>query len=216
MTDDRFITRLLQPNDEAYDEARALWNGMIDKRPAVIARCSTSADVIEALNYARENGLRVAARGGGHGVAGNALNDGGLVVDLSPMKAIEVDVSAKTVRAEPGVTLGEIDAATQAHGLATPLGVVSQTGIAGLTLGGGIGWLRRKHGLAADNVLSFEVGDRRRPACDRGRVGERRPLLGAPRRRRRPRRRHLVRVSALRPRPRGDVRVRPVRRRTNG
>jgi FAD/FMN-containing dehydrogenase len=157
MTDDRFITRLLQPNDEAYDEARALWNGMIDKRPAVIARCSTSADVIEALNYARENGLRVAARGGGHGVAGNALNDGGLVVDLSPMKAIEVDVSAKTVRAEPGVTLGESDAATQAHGLATPLGVVSQTGIAGLTLGGGIGWLRRKHGLAADNVLSFEV-----------------------------------------------------------
>jgi FAD/FMN-containing dehydrogenase len=157
MTDDRFITRLLQPNNEAYDEARALWNGMIDKRPAVIARCSTSADVIEALHYARENGLRVAARGGGHGVAGNALNDGGLVVDLSPMKAIEVDASAKTVRAEPGVTLGELDAATQAHGFAAPLGVVSQTGIAGLTLGGGIGWLRRKHGLAADNVLSFEV-----------------------------------------------------------
>ena len=157
MTDDGFITTLLKPGDEAYDETRALWNGMIDKRPAAIAQCSTLADVIDAVNYARENGLRVTARGGGHGVAGNALNDGGLVVDLSAMKAIDVDAAAKTARAEPGVTLGELDAATQAHGLATPLGVVSQTGIAGLTLGGGIGWLRRKHGLSADNVISFEL-----------------------------------------------------------
>jgi FAD/FMN-containing dehydrogenase len=147
----------LRPGDEHYDDARALWNGMIDRRPAVIARCTTAADVVDAVNHARENGLRATALGGGHGVAGNALNDGGLVVDLSAMKAIEVDAAAKTARAGPGVTLGELDAATQAHGLATPLGVVSQTGIAGLTVGGGIGWLRRKHGLAADNVLSFEV-----------------------------------------------------------
>jgi FAD/FMN-containing dehydrogenase len=154
---DGFMTRLHHPGDQAYDEACALWNGLIDKRPAVIARASTSADVIDAVNHARENGLRVTARGGGHGVAGNALSDGGLVVDLSAMKGIEVDAAAKTARAESGVTLGELDTATQAHGLATPLGVVSQTGIAGLTLGGGIGWLRRKHGLSADNVLSFEV-----------------------------------------------------------
>ena len=157
MTDSTVETMSLHPGDEAYDEARALWNGMIDKRPAVIARCSTSADVIAAVNHARENGLRATARGGGHGVAGNALNDGGLVVDLSAMRAVEVDAARKTARADPGVTLGELDAATQAHGLATPLGVVSQTGIAGLTLGGGIGWLRRKHGLAVDNMLSFEV-----------------------------------------------------------
>ncbi len=157
MTHSTFETMSLHPGDEAYDEARVLWNGMIDKRPAVIARCSTSADVIAAVNHARENALRATPRGGGHGVAGNALNDGGLVVDLSAMKAVEVDAARKTARAEPGVTLGELDAATQAHGLATPLGVVSQTGIAGLTLGGGIGWLRRKHGLAVDNVLSFEV-----------------------------------------------------------
>jgi FAD/FMN-containing dehydrogenase len=157
MTNIALTAKLLHPDDEAYDSARALWNGMIDKRPAAIARCSTAADVIDAVNYARENGLRVSARGGGHGVAGTALSEGGLVVDLSAMKGIEVDPRARVARVEPGVTLGELDAATQAHGLATPLGVVSQTGVAGLTLGGGIGWLRRKHGLTADNVLSYEV-----------------------------------------------------------
>jgi FAD/FMN-containing dehydrogenase len=157
MTDTALTSQLLHPGEEAYDEARALWNGMIDKKPAQITRASSSNDVISAVSYARGNDLRVTARGGGHGVAGTALNDGGLVVDLSQMKGIDVDPEAKIARVQPGVTLGDLDAATQAHGLATPLGVVSQTGVAGLTLGGGIGWLRRKHGLAADNVISYEV-----------------------------------------------------------
>jgi FAD/FMN-containing dehydrogenase len=157
MTDTALTSQLLHPGEEAYDEARALWNGMINKKPAQITRASSSNDVISAVSYARGNDLRVTARGGGHGVAGTALNDGGLVVDLSQMKGIDVDPEAKIARVQPGVTLGDLDAATQAHGLATPLGVVSQTGVAGLTLGGGIGWLRRKHGLAADNVISYEV-----------------------------------------------------------
>ena len=157
MTNTALTTKLLHPGEAAYDEARALWNGMIDKRPSAIARPSSAAEVVEAVNYGRENGLRVTARGGGHGVAGTALNDGGLVVDLSELKGIDVDPKSKTARVQPGVTLGELDAATQAHGLAAPVGVVSQTGVAGLTLGGGIGWLRRKHGLAADNVLAYEV-----------------------------------------------------------
>ena len=145
------------PGDGSYDVARGLWNGMIDRRPAVIARAARVEDVQEAMGFAREHGLVVTVRGGGHGVAGTALSDGGLVVDLSAMKGIGVDPSARTVRAEGGVTLGELDAETQAFGLATPLGVVTKTGIAGLTLSGGIGWLRRKHGLAADNLVSVEV-----------------------------------------------------------
>jgi FAD/FMN-containing dehydrogenase len=143
--------------DEGYDAARALWNGMIDKRPAAILRCAGVADVIDAVRFARERGLPVAVRGGGHGVAGNALRDDAVVVDLSRMKGIRVDPQARTARAEAGVTLGELDRETQAFGLAAPLGVVSQTGIAGLTLGGGIGWLRRKHGLASDNLVSLDV-----------------------------------------------------------
>ena len=148
---------VLVPSNAEYDDARRIWNGMIDTRPAVIARAADVEDVREAVSFARENGLVVTARGGGHGVAGNALSDGGLVVDLSAMKRVEVDPDAQTARAEGGVTLGELDSATQAFGLATPLGVVTKTGIAGLTLSGGIGWLRRKHGLAADNLLSLEV-----------------------------------------------------------
>jgi FAD/FMN-containing dehydrogenase len=143
--------------DDRYDRARALWNGMIDKQPTVMLRCTSTADVVAAIAFAREHGLPVAVRGGGHGVAGNALADDAAVVDLSPMRRIAVDPEARTARAEPGVTLGELDGATQELGLAAPLGVVSQTGIAGLTLGGGIGWLRRKHGLAADNLVSLEV-----------------------------------------------------------
>ena len=130
---------------------------MIDRRPALIVRGTRVDDVVAAIRFAREHGLVVTARGGGHGVAGNALTDGGLVVDLSLMKGISVDPEARTARAEAGVTLGELDAATQAFGLATPLGVVSATGIAGLTLSGGIGWLRRKHGLSADNLVSLQV-----------------------------------------------------------
>jgi FAD/FMN-containing dehydrogenase len=148
---------VIAPPDEAYDEARSLWNGVIDKRPALIARAANANDVAEAIRFAREHGLTVTVRGGGHGVAGNALIHGGVVVDLSSMRRIDVDPEARTARAEGGVTLGELDQATQEFGLATPLGVVSKTGIAGLTLSGGIGWLRRKHGLAADNLLSLEV-----------------------------------------------------------
>jgi FAD/FMN-containing dehydrogenase len=145
------------PGEARYDEARALWNGMVDRRPAAIVQVEDVDDVSSAIRFAREHGLTVTARGGGHGVAGNALSDGGLVVDLTRLKDVTVDPDARTARAGGGVTLGELDAATQVHGLATPLGVVTKTGIAGLTLSGGIGWLRRKHGLAADNLVSLEV-----------------------------------------------------------
>jgi FAD/FMN-containing dehydrogenase len=153
----RFGGELVRRDDHGWDEARSLWNALIDKQPALIARCTSVEDVVAAVEFARESGLRVSVRGGGHGVAGTALVDGGVVVDLSPMKAIEVDPDGRTARAEGGATLGDLDAATQAYGLAAPLGVVSETGIAGLTLGGGIGWLRRRHGLAADNLLSVEL-----------------------------------------------------------
>lgn len=148
---------VLVPGDAAYEETRSLWNGMVDRRPAVVARVADVEDVQEAVRFAAANGLAVTARGGGHGVAGTALSDDGLVVDLSRMREIDVDPDARSARAGGGVTLGELDAATQAHGLATPLGVVTKTGIAGLTLSGGIGWLRRKHGLAADNLVSVEI-----------------------------------------------------------
>ncbi|MGH3110522.1 MAG: FAD-binding oxidoreductase [Gaiellaceae bacterium] len=147
----------LAPGNGGDDESRALWNGVVDRRPAVLARVAGVEDVVASVGFAREHGLQVTARGGGHGVAGNALTDGGLVVDFSLMTSVEVDPQARTARADAGVTLGELDRATQEHGLAAPLGVVSKTGIAGLTLSGGIGWLRRKHGLAADNLVSLEV-----------------------------------------------------------
>ena len=148
---------LLRPGDEGYDEARAIWNGMIDKRPALIARCTGVADVIDAVNFARTNNLLVSVRGGGHNVAGKAVSDGGLMIDLSLMKGIHVDPKARTARAQPGVTWGDLDRDTQAFGLAAPGGIVSTTGIAGLTLGGGIGWLSRKHGLTSDNLLSVDI-----------------------------------------------------------
>jgi FAD/FMN-containing dehydrogenase len=148
---------LLRPGIAGYEEARLLWNGLIDKRPALIARCAGVGDVIDSVNFARENDLLVAVRGGGHNVAGNAVANGGLVVDLSLMKGIRVDLERRTVRAEGGATLGDLDRETQVFGLATPLGVVTKTGIAGLTLGGGIGWLRRKHGLSSDNLVSVDV-----------------------------------------------------------
>jgi FAD/FMN-containing dehydrogenase len=148
---------LLRPGGAEYEEARTLWNGVIDKRPALIARCATVEDVVASVDFARENDLLLAVRGGGHNVAGTASAEGGLVVDLSAMKDIEVDPQRRTVRAGAGVTIGELDEETQKHGLATPMGVVSETGIAGLTLNGGIGHLRRKHGLSSDNLLSAEV-----------------------------------------------------------
>jgi FAD/FMN-containing dehydrogenase len=141
----------------AYDRARRVWNGEIDRRPAMIARCAGPADVVACVNFAREQQLPLAVRGGGHGVAGHALCGGGLVIDLSALKRIEVDPENATVRAQGGCTLGELDRETQRCGLATPLGVVTKTGIAGLTLSGGMGWLRRKHGLSCDNLVSAQV-----------------------------------------------------------
>ena len=153
----RLQGQLIRPSDAYYDQARAVWNGMIDKHPAFIARCATVADVITAVHFARDNQLLVAVRGGGHNVAGTAVCDEGLVIDLSAMKQIHVDPEARLVRAEGGVTWGELDRQTQPFGLATPGGVVSDTGIAGLTLGGGMGWLRRKYGLSCDNLLAADV-----------------------------------------------------------
>ncbi len=148
---------VLQPSDESYDKARKVWNGMIDKKPALIVRCASADDVVAVVSFARENGILLAVRGGGHNVAGTAVADGGLVVDLSPMKGVQVDPERHTVRAEGGVTIGELDEETQKFGLATPMGVVSETGIAGLTLGGGLGWLRRKYGLSSDNLVSVDI-----------------------------------------------------------
>lgn len=148
---------LLQPGEEGYDQARAVWNGMIDKRPALIARCAGAADVIQCVNFARAHGLVVSVRGGGHSFAGRSVCDGGLMIDLSPMKGIRVDPLRRTARAEPGVLLRELDHETQAFGLATTAGHVSDTGIAGLTLGGGQGWLMGKHGLTIDNLLSVDI-----------------------------------------------------------
>lgn len=149
--------RLVRRNDENYDEYRAVWNGMVDKRPALIARCTTENDVLAAINFARRHNLLIAVRGGGHNVAGTAVCDGGLVIDLSPMTHVTVDPEARTARAQGGATIAHLDAATQAYGLATPMGVVSETGIAGLTLGGGLGWLRRKYGLSSDNLVAARI-----------------------------------------------------------
>ena len=148
---------LLDPDTPGYDESRSIWNAMIDKRPGLIAECVDVADVRRALAFAREHDLLIAVRGAGHNIAGNALCDDGLVISVAGMKTVAVDATARTVRAGPGVTLGELDAATQAHGLATPVGINSTTGIAGLTLGGGFGWISRAHGLTIDNLTSAEV-----------------------------------------------------------
>ncbi len=143
--------------DDGYDDARIIWNGSADKRPAIIAQCVGAADVIDAVNFARQHDLRVAVRGGGHNVAGNAVCDDGIVIDLSAMNGVRVDVQGRTVRAGGGCTLGDVDRETQAFGLAAPLGIVSLTGIAGLTLCGGLGWLRRKHGMACDALVSVDI-----------------------------------------------------------
>ncbi|TMJ44877.1 MAG: FAD-dependent oxidoreductase, partial [Alphaproteobacteria bacterium] len=143
--------------DGGYDEARTVWNGMINRRPALIARCTGAADVIAAVRFARTHGLLVSVRGGGHNITGNAVCEGGLMIDLSPMKSVRVDPVRRTARAEAGLTWGEYNRETQAFGLASTGGVVSTTGIAGLTLGGGLGWLHGKHGLSCDNLLSADV-----------------------------------------------------------
>ena len=148
---------LLRPTDSGYDAARKVWNGMVDKRPALIARCAGTEDVIASVRFARDHDLLVSVRGGGHNYAGKSVCSGGLMIDLSPMKAIRVDAGRRVARAQAGLRLGEFDRETQALGLATTLGVNTDTGIAGLTLGGGYGWLGGKYGLACDNVLSLEV-----------------------------------------------------------
>jgi FAD/FMN-containing dehydrogenase len=153
----RFRGALLRPGEEGYDEARRVWNGEIDRRPAVIARCAGADDVVEAIRFARERDLVVSVRGGGHAVAGHAVCDDGVMIDLSLMKAVSVDPAARTVRAAGGLLWNELDRATQRFGLATTGGVISHTGIGGLTLGGGLGHLMRKHGLTVDNVVGAEV-----------------------------------------------------------
>ncbi len=152
-----FAGRAIRPDDPGFDEARALYNAMIDKRPAVIAACTSPADVIAALEFARGSGLPVAVRGGGHSGPGFGSVDDGLVIDLSPMNRVEVNADARTARVGGGATWGQVDAATHAFGLATPAGVIASTGVGGLTLGGGHGYLSRKHGLTIDNLMEAEV-----------------------------------------------------------
>src|SRR5689334_15657406 len=152
-----FRGELIQPGDPSYDEYRKVWNGSIDRRPGVIARCTGVADIRSALAYARRTGGPVAVRGGGHSFPGHSTCDGGIVLDLSLLKGIRVDPVRRTARAQAGVLLGELDRETQEYGLATPAGIVTHTGLAGLTLGGGIGWLMRKYGLTIDNLLSVDV-----------------------------------------------------------
>jgi FAD/FMN-containing dehydrogenase len=152
-----FHGQLLQPDDDGYEAARHIWNANVQKHPGLIARCSGTADAIAAVKFARANDIPVAVRGGGHNVAGRALCDDGIVIDLSPMRGVFVDAQNKTVRVQAGATLGDVDRETHLYGLAVPAGVVSRTGIAGLTLGGGVGWLVRKYGLTCDNLLSCQV-----------------------------------------------------------
>jgi FAD/FMN-containing dehydrogenase len=152
-----FNGELLQPGEEGYDEARQIFNGMIDKRPAVIARCASTDDVVAAVNFARENDLVIAVRSGGHSVAGMSICDDGVLIDLAGMKQVEVDRDAKTAKAGGGVLWGEFDAETQKHSLHTPGGRVTTTGVGGFTTGGGYGWTSSKHGLTCDNLISAEV-----------------------------------------------------------
>jgi hypothetical protein len=149
--------QVIYPDDDDYDAARAVFNGMIDRRPLAVVRPVDASDVVRCIELARRHDLPLSVRGGGHGVAGHAVRNGAIMLDLSGMKAVQVEPEARTVHAEPGLTLGEFDRATQAYGLATPLGVVSVTGIAGLTLGGGLGWLNGCYGLTCDNLISADV-----------------------------------------------------------
>uniref|UniRef100_UPI003F98B9AC FAD-binding oxidoreductase n=1 Tax=Mycobacterium sp. TaxID=1785 RepID=UPI003F98B9AC len=148
---------VIMPEDPGYDEARALHNAMIDKRPAMIVRCGSATDIAAALEFARTSNLAVAVRGGGHNGPGFGTVEGGLVIDLSPMNRVDVDADRRTARVQGGTTWAQVDGATHAHGLATPAGIISTTGVGGLTLGGGHGYLTRKYGLTIDNLLEAEV-----------------------------------------------------------
>jgi FAD/FMN-containing dehydrogenase len=148
---------LCLPEDPGYDEARTIWNAMIDRHPGAVVRCKGVADIMRAVTFARDNRVLLALRGGGHNIAGNAVCDGGLLIDLSLMRGVRIDPISGTARVEPGATLGDFDKEAQAFGLAAPLGINSTTGVAGLTLGGGFGWLSRKFGLTIDNLVSADV-----------------------------------------------------------
>src|SRR5271166_636775 len=193
------------PGEDGYDAARTIWNAMVDRRPAVVARCLGAADVIEAVKLARDQNLLVAVRAGGHNIAGNAVCDGGLMIDLSLMKSVRVDPVSRTARVEPGATLADFDREAQAFGLMTPLGINSTTGVAGLTLGGGFGWTTRK--VRTDGRQS--PFGRRRHIRRRIHAGQRDgapgSLLGVARARRQFRRRDLVRVRAPSARAAGFV-----------
>ncbi|MFZ0428379.1 MAG: FAD-binding oxidoreductase [Acidobacteriota bacterium] len=154
---ERLRGSLAFPGESAYEEARTIWNAMIDRHPGLIVRCLGASDVKQAVKFAREGNLLLSVRGGGHNIAGNAVCDGGLAIDLSPMKSVRVDPVKGTARVEPGNTLRDFDREAQSFGLATPLGINSTTGVSGLTLGGGFGWLTRKHGLTVDNLLSADI-----------------------------------------------------------
>jgi FAD/FMN-containing dehydrogenase len=149
--------QIVLPTDSSYDEVRQIWNAMIDRRPSLIVQCAEADDVPPAIAFARENGLEISIRGAGHNIAGNALCDNGVMIDFSTMRNVRVDAEKKRAYVEPGATLADFDGAAQSHGLATPLGINSTTGIAGLTLGGGFGWLTRKYGMTVDNLISVEV-----------------------------------------------------------
>src|SRR6266446_1587973 len=149
--------QIVLPSDSSYDEVRQIWNAMIDRRPALIVRCAEADDVPPAITFARENGLEISIRGAGHNIAGNALCDNGVMIDFSAMRLVRVDSENKRAYVEPGATLADFDEAAQAHGLATPVGINSTTGIAGLTLGGGFGWLTRKYGMTVDSLVSVDV-----------------------------------------------------------
>jgi len=152
-----FIGELFEPKDASYNQARKIWNASVDKRPGLIARCSGIADAIAAINFGRENNLLTAIRGGGHNVGGRGLCDDGLVIDLSRMRSVFVDTATQRVRVQGGATLGDLDRETHVFGLAVPTGIVPKTGIGGLTLGGGVGWLVRKYGMTIDNLVSVQV-----------------------------------------------------------
>ena len=188
---------LHKPGDPAYQEACRIWNAMIERRPAFVVRPRDAADVAATIGFANEHGLPLSVRGGGHNVAGAALSDGGITIDMSQRRAVEVDPARGAVRVEPGATWKDVDAATQPHGLVVPSGIISATGVAGFTLGAGFGWTSRKFGFAADNLLAVEVvtADGKIRSSERKR--KRRPVLGAARRQRQFRRGDVVRV----PRP---------------
>ncbi len=153
----RIKGRIIGPSDRDYDASREIWNAMIDRRPALLVQCASADDVAPALAFAREHGLEISVRGAGHNIAGNALCDGGVTIDFSAMREVRVDAEKKRAYVQPGATLADFDEAAQAHGLATPTGINSTTGIAGLTLGGGFGWLTRKHGMTVDHLISADV-----------------------------------------------------------